>query len=360
MECSETLAEPRKRKRARSSSSSSGEDEDRSLPAVQALLRKQRYPTFEDAFSAPDDDEGSPHYTACAVLGEGRFGTVFAALDESTNTPCAIKWVPRRHTGCNSLMREAEALHLVRYHPGFVHIQRYLLCGRELLFVLERCECDLVQHLRAQPKQRGLPYAELEGFLDDMLGALAFLHDTLEFVHRDLKPGNLLVVAAAAAGRRALKLSDFGTACPVSELAGDGGHVCGTYTFCAPEFLLGMPDYGTAVDLWSAGVTLSMMLHDGSCFSQSRSNTQFETLICVFRVFGTPTEASWPGVTTALPHFFPEFPRLAPAPQKLDLLFAPPRYRNAALLSVLRGLLQPCPAHRLTAHKALSLLHRRK
>ena len=375
MECFETIPSvARRRKRTRSmsfsssSSSSSGEDDDdeQSLTALQALLLKQRCPhPFEEASSSTPEEEVSysSYYTASAVLGEGRFGTVFAALNTKTNTPCAIKWVPpRHHNGCNSLMREAEALHLVRPHPGFVHLQRYLLCGRELLLVLERCECDLVQHLRSQPKQGdGLPFAEIENFLEDMLGALAFLHDTLEFVHRDLKPSNMLV--AAVAGRRALKISDLGTACPVSEIAGEGGHVCGTYTFCAPEFLLGMPDYGTAVDLWSAGVTLSVMLHNGGCFSQSESNTQFETLICVFRVFGTPTEASWPGVATALPHFFPEFPRLAPAPKELDFLFAPRRYRcdaAAALLSVLRGLLQPCPAHRLTAHKALSLLRRRK
>ena len=317
-----------------------------SLSALQALLLHQRCP-----------DAAAARYTASAVLGEGRFGTVFAACEEKTRASCVIKWVPRSHgwSGCNSLLREAEALHLVRRHPGFVHVQGYLLCGRELLLVLERCECDLVQHLHTKTKKKGLRSAEIKGYLQDMLGALEFLHDTLGFVHRDLKPSNMLLVASASPRRqrRRLKLSDFGTACPVSEIAGDGGHVCGTYTFCAPEFLLGMPDYGCAVDLWSAGVTLSVLLHNGGCFSQSESNTQFETLICVFRVLGTPTEASWPGVT-ALPHFFPGFPKLAP--QGLDALFAPRGGAPAEVLSVLRGLLQPCPAHRLTAHKALLLL----
>ena len=115
-----------------------------------------------------------------------------------------------------------------------------------------------------------------------------------------------------------------------------------TLWYRAPEILLGAKMYSTPVDMWSVGcifaemlnqrplfqgdsvrppgspccplahaaVFQSMTMHarpDGSCTCMQ----EIDELFRIFRVLGTPTEASWPGVS-ALPDYRDIFPRWAP------------------------------------------------
>jgi serine/threonine-protein kinase len=86
-----------------------------------------------------------------------------------------------------------------------------------------------------------------------VLSALAFAHDN-GIVHRDIKPGNIMVLANGHA-----KVADFGISrVPASDLT-IVGDVLGTPAYMAPEQHLGAPGDHRA-DLFAAGVTLFEML----------------------------------------------------------------------------------------------------
>ena len=88
---------------------------------------------------------------------------------------------------------------------------------------------------------------------------MAYLHSK-RITHRDLKLENLLLADRADLG--SVRLADFGLA-RAPRFPGDAADVmrlvCGTPTYVAPEIITGRP-YGHAVDLWSAGVILFILL----------------------------------------------------------------------------------------------------
>jgi len=92
--------------------------------------------------------------------------------------------------------------------------------------------------------------------MNTLCGALDFLHER-KIVHRDLKPENILY--ASPAEDAAIKVADFGLARVVS-----GKDMmktaCGTPGYVAPEILKNQGYDSGAVDVWSAGVILYILL----------------------------------------------------------------------------------------------------
>jgi len=89
----------------------------------------------------------------------------------------------------------------------------------------------------------------------DLLGALEYLHTEKAYVHRDVKPDNVLLDEHRAVGF----LSDFGLA---AELSNDGNAqaVISTYEYMAPECAATLR-HGPQADIYSAGMVLFEMLN---------------------------------------------------------------------------------------------------
>ncbi len=95
--------------------------------------------------------------------------------------------------------------------------------------------------------------------LDGLLAGLGHAH-ARGLIHRDLKPGNVLIVPGRT-GRDAIKLVDFGIALSVPEAARASRRIEGTPAYIAPEAAAGnVVDAGPWTDLYSLGVILFELL----------------------------------------------------------------------------------------------------
>ena len=103
-------------------------------------------------------------------------------------------------------------------------------------------------------------------------------------------------------------------------------HEVVTLWYRAPEILLGSKHYSTPVDVWSIGCIFVEMVNQKPLFP---GDSEIDELFKIFRVLGTPTEETWPGVAS-LPDYKSTFPQwkkeewtaVVPTlcPQGIDLL----------------------------------------
>lgn len=71
-------------------------------------------------------------------------------------------------------------------------------------------------------------------------------------------------------------------------------HEVVTLWYRAPEILLGCKYYSTGVDVWSLGCIFAEMILKRPMFP---GDSEIDQLFRIFRVLGTPTEDTWPGVS---------------------------------------------------------------
>jgi len=106
-----------------------------------------------------------------------------------------------------------------------------------------------------------------------LFGILHYLHSH-DIVHRDLKPENL--VFNRPGDDAELKLTDFGFATPYNPKKKLTA-TCGTPEYVAPEILNEQP-YGPAVDMWSAGVIVYILLCGFPPFYGDNDDELFERI----------------------------------------------------------------------------------
>ncbi|KAJ8450032.1 hypothetical protein Cgig2_029394 [Carnegiea gigantea] len=140
---------------------------------------------------------------------------------------------------------------------------------------------------------------DVKKWLREMLSAVAYLHDR-NIIHRDLKPENILVNPDS----KELKLADFGLARGWFKDIQLTPQVT-TLRYRAPEVLLGCEKYTCAIDMWSIGCIFAELADfvfpfRGVSDSPSDPGSIEEIIHNIFQKLGTPTEASWPGVSSFL------------------------------------------------------------
>jgi serine/threonine protein kinase len=122
-----------------------------------------------------------------------------------------------------------------------------------------------------------------------LLQGLAFCHER-SFMHRDIKPHNLLVDSSGH-----LKIADFGISRSFGLSQRSNTIEVVTLWYRAPEVLLADPYYTTKIDVWSAGCILGELITRHPLIM---GDSEIDQLIRIFRLMGTPTEETWPGFTS--------------------------------------------------------------
>ena len=67
-----------------------------------------------------------------------------------------------------------------------------------------------------------------------------------------------------------------------------------TLWYRSPEVLLGSTHYSTPVDMWSVGCIFAEMVRKAPLFP---GDSEFQQLLHIFKILGTPNERLWPGVS---------------------------------------------------------------
>ncbi|KAG2499620.1 hypothetical protein HYH03_002559 [Edaphochlamys debaryana] len=299
-------------------------------PCVQWVIRPS--PPIESAYQLGE------------VLGRGSFGTVRIATQLASGARVAVKTITKsllRPADIAALRREVEILHHLSGHPHVSQLLGVFEEPSQLHLCLELYQGgDLFDEIIAIGRHSERASADV---MRTVLAAIAYCHE-MGVAHRDIKPENFMLTATGAAaddpdadGRMSgysertsqnssrgavgarLKLIDFG----LSIFCNDDTPMTdtvGTSYYVAPEVLSGA--YTRAIDVWSAGIILHIML-------------------CGYAPFDGPND---------------ELILRAIMTQELDLKTDPVwQSISPEALAVLRAMLERDPAKRATADQLLAM-----
>ena len=189
-------------------------------------------------------------YELGELLGEGGVGRVFAAVDKTDGQQIALKVLKpdlaTNATETERFVREARLL-MELAHPQLVKGLRVAKEGDTIFFAMERLPGRCLQDVLAD-EQRLDEETALQVVVD-VAGALATLHDS-GYVHRDVKPGNVLW-----SEDRGGVLIDLGFAVAGDDAAG-GETTAGTVHYIAPEQARGSERLDVRADIYALGATL--------------------------------------------------------------------------------------------------------
>ena len=196
-------------------------------------------------------DRLADRYRIVEEVGAGGMGRVYRAIDDASGDPVAIKIVRVADPGDERRFeREATALGRVS-HPAVV---RYLGHGHERgvhYLVMEWLDG---RTLREHLAERGITPAESVVATARVAAGLAAVH-ARGLVHRDIKPGNLLLVGGAL---ERVTIIDFGVARPTAlrEIITHTGRAVGTPGYMSPEQTRGERALDARSDVFSLGCVL--------------------------------------------------------------------------------------------------------
>lgn len=240
-------------------------------------------------------------YEKVEKIGEGMYGVVYKARDRITNETIALKKIrlEQEDEGVPSTAIREISLLKEMHHGNIVRLQDVVHSEKRLYLVFEYLDLDLKKHMDTCPDLAKDPRL-IKTFLYQILRGIAYCHSH-RVLHRDLKPQNLLIDRRT----NALKLADFGLARAFGIPVRTFTHEVVTLWYRAPEILLGSCHYSTPVDVWSVGCIFAEMVTQRPLFP---GDSEIDELFRIFRLLGTPTEETWPGVTS-LPDFKSAFPK---------------------------------------------------
>lgn len=186
-------------------------------------------------------------YRILSPLGSGGFGSVYLAEDTWIDKKVAIKVPHRQNLDFGELLHEPRLLATLS-HPNIVTVLTAEKQGDIFFIVMEYVPGDTLEVVIARDGTLDLPKAL--DYTCQICNAIDHAHKH-GVIHRDLRPGNVLVTEQGL-----IKVADFGTS-RFLEIAAHGTTVIGSPPYMAPEQFQGKAVF--ASDIYSLGVTMYQM-----------------------------------------------------------------------------------------------------
>jgi cyclin-dependent kinase 7 len=308
-----------------------------------------------------------------ARLTRGAFGDIsvavyrkdhriqLVAIKTLIQTIAPVAWGSKERALSREVCRELCALRLLNPHPHIVSLLAVYPAkemGTSLSLAFEYCPVDLQLALdwRRRSFMPLLSFETIKTIVHDLFLALEHSHSQ-GVLHRDVKPGNLLV-----ASNGYIQLCDFGLAKtfiidqasedealskPNDTMDGHGSLGMCTRYYRPPEILLGGPANHPSVDAWSAGTVVAELLTNRPHFA---GTSDLDQLSRIFDVLGTPTDTLWPASVDLPDYGKLQFAHKEPQNWKDSL---PRATESNDLIDFLKGLLALDPATRQTSGETL-------
>lgn len=194
-------------------------------------------------------------YQVLHRLGAGSMGEVYAARHLRLGKRIAIKFLRGELSGearcVERFKREVRSLAAV----SDAHVVEIFDCGE----TDDAVPYFVMEYLVGQDVERALRCAPLDTarvlrLAEHACRGLAAVH-AAGLVHRDIKPGNLFLIAEPRYSERC-KILDFGVAKLGSTSSTRGGAILGTVRYMAPEQLMDSASVGAACDLYGLGAVM--------------------------------------------------------------------------------------------------------
>ncbi|OCH93660.1 Pkinase-domain-containing protein [Obba rivulosa] len=281
-------------------------------------------------------------------LGSGAYGFVISAVDDISGEPVAIKMVTRPVEKLQLAKRALREITLLRHFShenitGLIDVD----CTpdlSEIYIFMEPMEADLHQIIKSG---QILTNEHVQYFVYQILRGMKYIHSS-SVVHRDLKPGNLLVNADCE-----LKICDFGLARGYDSAPDENPTAMTEYVatrwYRAPEIMLAFRNYDTAIDVWSIGCIFAELVLGKPLF---KGKDYVDQLNKILDVLGTPNGESVRRIASHKAYAYIEslplkktvpFSKLMPSadPQALDLLTKMLTFDPSVRLTVAEALEHP-------------------
>ena len=211
-----------------------------------------------------------PDYLIEEWIGGGGMGEVFRARQLSKGRPVAIKMMSSNPTigekANGYFNREIEVMRDLlmsggQGHPSIVAFYDLFKIDGQFQLVMEYVAGKNALEWTKALKQP-LPFSSAAQIGRHLLSALDYAHSK-GYVHRDVKPSNLLVLGPVHRPR--VKLTDFGLAKSFDESdcfthLTRQGDVGGSIGFISPDHIRNFRETGPSADIYSAGATLFYLL----------------------------------------------------------------------------------------------------
>ena len=189
------------------------------------------------------------HYRILGKLGEGGMGVVYRAEDLKLGRTVALKFLTGQHDEHRErFLREVRAAAALN-HPNVCTV--YAVDEEHWFLAMELVDGPTVKQ---KIEERPLPVDAALDIAVQVVQGLQAAHEK-GVVHRDIKPGNLLLTPEGQ-----VKITDFGLAAVVDSIRLTKSETrLGTPAYMSPEQASGTPT-DKRTDLWSAGVVLYEMI----------------------------------------------------------------------------------------------------
>jgi len=204
-------------------------------------------------------------YRLIVEIGSGSFGSVWLAEDTWLGNRVALKIPHETGEDLGKVLAEPKLLAGLE-HPNIIKLYNVGKSGDTVFMVMEYVEGKSLKEIL---KGGALDKAEVLRITRSILDALSHAH-AKGVVHRDLKPGNILVTESGE-----VKITDFGTAHALEK--GDSTMAAGTLFYMPKEQLLGRVTPSS--DLYSVGMMLYEMLSGKLPFQETDGNRLIQRIL---------------------------------------------------------------------------------
>lgn len=206
-------------------------------------------------------DEFDQHFKFLEYLASGSFGTVIKAIYLENNKEVAVKVINKggidKQKNINRLKQEITILKQLK-HKNIVEFHGFIETNQKIYIIMEYIKSGTLKNLIEKRKDKKFNEEEASKIMESLISAVEYLHSR-EICHRDIKPDNIMFDNHE--DLTSLKLVDFGLSAQYFEVLEEYDY-CGTLIYMAPE-QLEKRIYTKAIDMWSAGIIMYMLLNNG-------------------------------------------------------------------------------------------------